>query len=81
MRRKKIPLEERKLGREGAYGLCYHGDKIVVDPTFNSRQRLNTLIHEALHFLCPEFDEKMVLSLANAIEKVLWDDRYRRIEE
>lgn len=81
-RKRKIKIEEKKLGREKAYGLVYEGeDKIVVDPRQDSKEYMNTLIHERLHLLYPEWSETEVIRASNALAKVLWDCNYRKIQK
>ena len=76
----KIKIVERKLGREKALGMAHHGDELVeISPNQNSRERLDTVVHETLHLLSPDMTEKQVTSYANRIAKILWKDGWRRI--
>jgi hypothetical protein len=78
---KVIKLRERKLGREAAHGLAHHGESLIeIDPTQNSRERLDTVLHEALHLLHPKEPEVRIRALANRLSDLLWRDRWRRIE-
>jgi Zn-dependent peptidase ImmA (M78 family) len=75
-------IVERKLGREKAAGQC-HDDKplIEIDPRQDPKERLDTLIHELLHHVAPEWTEEHVAKNANIISEALWKQKYRRIEE
>lgn len=78
--RKRIKVHVRKLGREGALGLSYGDGNIEVDPRQDSREFMDTLIHECLHELFPEASEEKVTAAGTTIAAVLWKMRYRRIE-
>lgn len=75
---------EKKLGRQRALGLAdideAGKDIIVVDPRQSSKERLDTLIHEALHHIRPEWDEAYVAKTSRKITNVIWRDRWRRVE-
>ncbi|MGE0772645.1 MAG: hypothetical protein AB7K37_13095 [Cyclobacteriaceae bacterium] len=76
---------ERKLGRYRAYGLIpeplTRRSRIEIDPRQSPKSYLNTLIHEKLHILFPEWSEHKVTQTANKLAKFLWDNKYRRIIE
>jgi hypothetical protein len=74
-----IPIIERKLGREKAAGLCFHAEKIEIDPRQNAKERMDTLIHEVLHWMNPCRSEKWVIKNSRAITRVLHKQGYRRI--
>jgi len=87
---RKPKIRDRKLGRHKADGLFWAEDKLIeVDPRQSSRDRLDTVIHEAVHmadlrcnrgrgFSIPHED---VEKISETISDVLWADRWRRIEE
>jgi len=81
---KKLPrvlkLRERKLGKEKAHGLAHAPNLIEIDPTQNSRERLDTVVHEGLHLLLPHEPEVRIIALANRLSDLLWRDRWRRVE-
>jgi len=80
-KRKKIKIEEKKLGRERAWGQMFSGEnKIQIDPRLKAKRRLTIVIHECLHVLFPNMSETIVDKASIKIGKVLWEDRYRRIE-
>jgi hypothetical protein len=74
-----IHIVERKLGREKAMGLCFHADKIEIDPRQKPKERMDTLVHEVLHWKNPCRSEKWVIKNARAITRVLWKDGFRRV--
>lgn len=43
--------------------------------------RLDTLLHEMLHAVCPEKDELWVNSVATDMTEVLWQHGYRNVRE
>jgi len=75
---------EKKLGRQRALGLADTDeageDIIVVDPRQPSKERLDTLIHEALHHIRPDWSEEYVARTSRRISQVIWKDRWRRIQ-
>lgn len=80
-----MKLCEKKLGREKALGMAdtdSDGRQVVlVDPRQPSRERLDTLLHEGLHHLCPGWSEGKVRRAANRLRALLWKDGWRRIEK
>lgn len=81
MKPKRIHVTFRKLGREGALGLSYGNGKIEADPRQDSREMMDTLIHECLHELFRELSEETVAASASSIATVLWKCGYRRIHK
>ena len=77
---KTIKIVEIKLGRQKAAGQ-YWKNKIEIDPRQDSKDYLDTLIHEMLHHECPWLDEMAVRKIAPAISKVVWKQGYRRIKK
>ena len=75
-----LKIRDRKLGKEKAHGLAHAPDQIEIDPSQNSRERLDTVCHEALHLLLPNESEVRIIALANRMSDLLWRDRWRRIE-
>lgn len=74
-------VEERKLGREKAVGLCWQGMGLIeIDPRLKAKDALDTLIHEMLHHYAPEWSETKVTKTATQMAGVLWAHRFRRIE-
>ena len=77
----KVKVVERKLGRHKAFGLCHPNNLIEIDPRQTERDRLDTIIHEAIHAI-PEtknFDEDWTVKVAARLSKLLWQQNYRRI--
>jgi len=79
-------LVERKLGRERrkgeqfVYGQAHSDGLIEIDPRQRARERLDTIIHEAAHVALPDADERTVARLARIAARLLWRDRWRRIQ-
>ena len=80
--RKKIQVIEKKLGREKAYGIAYGSEmRIEVEERQESKDYLDTLIHEMLHCFAPKWGEKRVSETANEMTRIIWNKNYRRIEK
>lgn len=80
-RRKAVKVVDLKLGRHRCIGLAVEEDgkqAIFVDPRQPERERLNTLIHEAIHLADFDLPEAKVIRLANKAADVVWDQGYRR---
>jgi hypothetical protein len=74
-------IRERKLGGR-VWGNAYHGENLIeVDPRQRSRTRLDTVIHEILHLLAPDWSETKVKKSAREIARLLWGDRWRRVSK
>ena len=81
MKRRPPAILERKLGRQRAAGQHVFGTEVIeVDPRQTSRERMDTVVHEALHYARPEMDEQEVIRVAHIIAGALWRDRYRRLQ-
>jgi hypothetical protein len=86
-KRKNTTINEMKLGRfkvEGyhVYGFSLIGkNEIYIDSRLRGRKYLDTLIHEKLHLLFPDWSETKVIKTAHALTSVLWKQSYRRKEE
>jgi hypothetical protein len=67
-----------KLGKQGAWGL-YDG-KIYIDPRLKGKARLECLVHEYLHHLCPEMTEEAVTDKGRRLADFLHKNHVRIIE-
>lgn len=80
-----MKLTEKKLGREQALGMADIDEEgkelVIVDPRQPSKERLDTIIHEALHHICPGWTEKKVIRESKKIRGILWRDGWRRISK
>ena len=80
-RKKVVKVVVAKLGRQRCIGLAIEEDgkqTIVVDPRQPEKERLNTLIHEAIHLADFDIPESKVIRLANKAADVVWQQGYRR---
>lgn len=81
-RKKKVKVVERKLGREGAWGLCWSdGNLIEIDPRQKGKKRFSTLVHEGLHKCFPGLSEAQVIQAEKLMADILWNDGYRRVDQ
>lgn len=78
---KGIKVKYRKLGRERAMGQAYADGLIEIDPRQGQKSTLNTLIHELLHLLEPEWSETKVVRVSGTLTKFIWLGRFRRLEK
>lgn len=77
---KKIDIRLRKLRREKAVGLSWEEDNLIeLDPRQHPKDFLDTAIHEYLHLIFPDWDEKKVKVTANKLSKFLWKLKYRQV--
>lgn len=82
MKRRPPAILERKLGRQRAAGQHMFGTRVIeIDPRQSSRERMDTVVHEALHYAREDMDEDEVVRVSRIISGALWKDRYRRVQE
>lgn len=63
-------------------GLCdYKNRKLYIPMNGNSKDDLDTIIHELLHASLPEFGEWGVERITNEIVEVLWNLGWRKVDE
>ena len=77
----RIKVKYRKLGREKAMGQAHSDGLIEIDPRQGQKSTLNTLIHELLHLLEPEWSESKVVRVTGTLTKYIWLGRFRRLEK
>lgn len=81
MSKPKLPVVvERKLGRHQADGLCWDDGTIEIDPRIKGRRRLETLVHEFMHFRQPHWTEAHVSKEAEILSKFLWTHGVRTLD-
>jgi len=79
---KKIKVVVKKLGREGAFGQAdFDTGVIEVDPRQDSKEMLDTIVHETLHLLNRSWKESRIKKQTKSIARALWKSGYRRIYE
>jgi hypothetical protein len=72
----------QKLGREQACGICdYKKGQIKIDPRLKPFPMLETVLHESLHWLEPEWSETKVTTTAKKLAKIVWDFKFRQLRE
>lgn len=76
---------EKKLGRhktEGypVVGLAHFDENLIeIDPRQNSKDYLDTAIHEKLHLMFPNWEHDLITPTANKLTKYLWKMGYRKV--
>ena len=77
----KLPrLRPVNLRHAGADGIWYDTGLIEIEKTLKGRRRLDTLIHEMFHEMCPEWTESRVRARTKRLTAFLWKHRVRVIE-
>jgi len=80
----KLPFKGKYKNKAGLMDpLRYEGIDYVaiwVHPELSKKQKLNVMIHEALHAAYPDLTEQQVIDGAEIIEEVLWKAGYRKIK-
>lgn len=83
---KKTKIIEVKLGRHRIQGRSVFGfalqdrNKILIDPRQRGRTYMDTIIHEKLHLLFPEWSETKVIKTSKELTMLLWNLSYRRVD-
>ncbi len=74
---------EKKLGRYKAYAIIpaplTRKSRIEIDPRQKPKSYLNSLIHEKLHLIFPDWSESKVNKTASQLTNFLWENNYRKI--
>ena len=76
-----IKVKYKKLGKEKVWGLADSEGIIYLDSRLNGIKHLEILIHECLHLLYPDDSEELIVQKSISLTKLIWSQRYRRIEE
>lgn len=77
-----MEVKDKKLGKQGAWGQAFeHLNLIELDIRLVGKKHLEILLHEILHILEPEWSETKVKRTSKEITKVLWLQKYRRIDD
>jgi hypothetical protein len=64
-----------------AWGYAYiHQDKIELYDKLKGRKHLEILIHEKLHLMFPDLDEKAIVRHSRELSSLLWNQDYRRLK-
>jgi hypothetical protein len=62
-----------------AWGYAYiKENKIELYKNLKGKKHLEILLHEKIHLLFPDHDEKAVVRLSKDITALLWNQGYRR---
>lgn len=77
----RIKVKFRKLGRERAMGQAHSDGLIEIDPRQGQKRLLNTLIHELLHVIEPDWSESKVVRVTGTLTNYIWIARFRRLEK
>ena len=79
---KKIKINFKKLGREKAFGQAVSSENLIeIDPRQKQKTLLNTLIHELLHIIEPDWSENKVRKTASVLARYIWEAKYRRLAD
>ena len=87
MRKRRVRIEESKLGRHRAWGIYLPSQKglrtpkIIIDPRQKPKDEMDTIIHEGLHHAIPSLSEKQVMRAASDLTEILWNMNYRRTRQ
>lgn len=82
MKQQKIKIKFKKLGREKAFGQAISSENLIeLDPRQKQKTMLNTLIHELLHIVEPDWTEHKVNQTASVLARYIWEAKYRRLAE
>jgi hypothetical protein len=75
-------VTERKLGRERALGQAFSETKeIEIDPRQDSKEYIDSLIHEWLHVEFPDWTERKVAGKSRKLSGFLWKHKLRIIRK
>ncbi len=76
-----VKLGRHRVGGRGVYGFALKDrNRILIDPRQRGRTYLDTIIHEKLHLMFPEWSERRVIRTARELTTMLWNHSYRRVD-
>lgn len=78
---KRIKVVYKKLLNRGAYGLSHGKGCVEIDSRLRGRKHMEILIHECLHELFPDKEEKEIEVKAATLTRTMWYEKYRRIDD
>lgn len=71
-----------KIPEKGVLGYAYQEEaRIEIDPRQQSKEFLDTLIHELIHCFFPMLGEEYVEKMSTKIANQIWSKGYRRIQK
>ncbi|HEX9062307.1 MAG TPA: hypothetical protein VF941_19220 [Clostridia bacterium] len=74
-------ITHSKIGRNRAIGLAYcESGEIVIDERLRGLEHLTILLHEVVHVLNPKWSEIKVEGHSKEMAKILWDQKYRKVD-
>lgn len=84
---KSIAIVEKKLQRHRSkherfvYGQADEENGVAeIEPRQPMPNRLDAVLHEGLHLIFPDLSERVVASAAKKLKRLLWKDRWRRMD-
>lgn len=78
---KRVPIIEKKLGRDGVHGWAYYKPpKIEIDSRLRGKKQQEILLHELLHIALPQLAEETILETGIFLSDHTWRFGLRRIE-
>lgn len=76
-----VTIEEKKLGRSGAWGQYKEWlKKIEIDPRLVGKKRLYIEIHEFNHHIHPDWSETKVIKFSRLMANFIWEMDHRKID-
>jgi hypothetical protein len=80
-KKKPIKVVHGKLGRQGAVGLAYAEERVIIlDPRLKGFEYLETAIHEVIHCQNPKWPEITVEARAKEMADILWTLGFRHCD-
>ena len=71
-----------EIHEKGILGYAYQDEaRIEIDPRQDSKEFLDTLIHELIHCFFPFLGEEYVEKMSTKIANQIWSKGYRRIQK
>lgn len=72
----------RKIKKDVARGLAFIDiGEIHIDERLKGLEHLEILIHEILHIQNPKWSESKIIGHSKELSKIIWEQKYRRIDE
>lgn len=79
---KKVPVIEKKLGRDGVHGWAYmKPPRVEIDSRLRGKKQQEILLHELLHIALPQLAEETITETAIFLSDHTWRFGLRRVEQ
>ena len=79
---KKFRVRYSALGRQGNWGVAHLGERLIeLDKNLYGKKLLEIAVHEMLHHVNPDMEEKDIVKWSIMMCNTLWDMGFRAVDD